>query len=175
MTILEFENKSPKIDSSVFISQKATVIGDVEIGANSSVWPNAVIRGDIKPIKIGENTNIQDNVVIHASANMEVKIGNNVSIGHSAVLHSCEIYDNSLVGIHAVVLDQTKIESWVLIGAGAVVTPKTVIPSRSLVLGIPSKVVRQLNDADLKYIEENAKNYVKLAEIYRKMLNSNYI
>ena len=171
MTIQPFENKRPKIDPSAFISEKATIIGDVEIGARSSVWPNAVIRGDTQPIKIGENTNIQDNAVIHAPSNFAspVTIGKNVSIGHSVVLHGCEIGDNCLIGIHAVILDKTKVGSWVLVGAGAVVTSNMVIPPRSLVVGVPGIVVRQLNNDDLKYIEENAKNYVILAEAYRKM------
>jgi len=161
--------KTPKIDLTAFISESATIIGDVEISAGSSVWPNAVIRGDIQPIRIGEKTNIQDNAVIHTPAHFEapVVIGRNVSIGHSAVLHGCEIGDNSLIGIHAVILDKAKIGSWVLVGAGAVVPQNVVIPPRSLVVGVPGRVVRQLNDEDLKYIEENAEDYVKAVEAYR--------
>lgn len=171
MTIITFKDKTPKIDATTFISEKSTIIGDVEIGARCSVWPNAVIRGDLQSIKINEGTNVQDNVVIHAPHQFvaPVKIGRNVSIGHSAVLHGCEIDDNSLIGIHAVVLDKTKIGSWVLVGAGAIIPSNITIPPKSLVLGVPGKVVRQLNDDDLRYIEENEKNYVMIAEEYRKM------
>ena len=170
MSILSFRSKIPRIDPTALIYESATIIGDVEIGAGCSVWPNAVIRGDARPIRVGENTNIQDHVVIHAPVKIEapVRVGRNVSIGHSAVLHGCEIGDNCLIGIHAVILDKTKIESWVLVGAGTIIPSNMVIPSKSLVVGVPGKVVRQLNDYDLKYIEENAKNYVALAEAYRK-------
>lgn len=170
MTVKAFRNKRPKIHPSTFISERAMIIGNVEIDAGSSVWPNAILRGDVHTIKIGANTNVQDNVVIHTPHQYEapVIVGRNVSIGHSAVLHGCEIGDNSLIGIHAVILDRARIGSWVLVGAGAIVPANIDIPSKSLVLGIPGKVARQLNDEDLKYIEENAKTYVRLAEEYRK-------
>jgi carbonic anhydrase/acetyltransferase-like protein (isoleucine patch superfamily) len=169
MTIQTFGDKTPRIDPTAFISESATIIGDVEIGSGCSVWPNAVIRGDEQPIRIAENSNIQDNVVIHAPSSFEapVKIGRNVSVGHCAMLHGCIIDDNSLIGIHAVILDKTWISSWVLIGAGAVVPGNMVIPSKSLVVGVPGKVVRQLNDDDLRYIEDNARTYVRLANAYR--------
>lgn len=170
MPILSFRNKTPRIDPTALISEGATIIGDVEIGAGCSVWPNAVIRGDAHPIKIGENTNIQDNVVIHAPIKTEgsVIIGSNVSVGHSSMLHGCEIGDNCIIGIHAVILDKAKVGSWVLVGAGAVIPTNMVIPSKSLVVGVPGKIVRQLNDDDLKSIEENAKTYMELAEAYKR-------
>lgn len=171
MPIIAFNGKIPKINPSAVVFETATVIGDVEIGAGSSVWPGAVIRGDSQPIRIGRNTNIQDNAVIHAPSYLEapVRLGDNVSIGHCAMLHGCEVDDNSLIGIHAVVLDKTKIGSEVLVGAGAVVPSNLTIPPRSLVLGMPGKVVRQLNDDDLKYMGDNAKRYMKLVEEYKKM------
>jgi carbonic anhydrase/acetyltransferase-like protein (isoleucine patch superfamily) len=172
MPVISFGKKTPKIDPTAFIFQSATIIGDVEIGARSSVWPNAVIRGDLQPIKIGENTSIQDNVVIHAPRHSQleapVTVGNNVSLGHSVVLHGCEIADNSLIGIHAVVLDRAKIGSWVLVGAGAVVPPNAIIPPNSLVLGVPGKVVRELKEADMRYIEGNAQSYARTVEEYKK-------
>jgi carbonic anhydrase/acetyltransferase-like protein (isoleucine patch superfamily) len=172
MPIISFGKKIPKIDPTAFIFQSATIIGDVEIGARSSIWPNAVIRGDLQPIKIGENTSVQDNVVIHAPRHSQleapVTIGDNVSLGHSVVLHGCEIADNSLIGIHAVVLDRAKIGRWVLVGAGAVVPPNTVIPSKSLVLGVPGKVVRELKEEDMRYIEGNAQSYARTVEEYKK-------
>ncbi len=169
MPIQAFRNKTPKIHPTALIAESATIIGDVEIGAYCSVWPNAVIRGDAHPIRIGNNTNIQDNVVIHAPIKSEgsVSIGENVSVGHNSMLHGCEIGDNCLIGIHAVILDRTRIGNWVLVGAGAIVPANVVIPSKSLVLGVPGKVIRQLNDDDLRYIKENAESYVRLAATYR--------
>ncbi len=171
MPILSFNGKAPKIDSSALVFESATVIGDVEIGAGSSVWPGAVIRGDLQPIRIGENTNIQDNAVIHAPSHLEapVRLGDNVSVGHCAMLHGCEVEDNSLIGIHAVVLDKTRVGSWVLVGAGALVPSNLTIPPKSLVLGVPGKVVRALKDEDLKYMEDNAKSYMQLMQTYKKM------
>lgn len=165
MPIIPFGKKIPKIDSTAFISESSTIIGDVVIGAKSSIWPNVVVRGDSRPIRIGRNTNIQDCVVIHEM----VRVGNNVTVGHSAVLHGCEVDDNSLIGIHAVILNKAKIESWTLVGAGALVPPNMVVPQKSLVIGVPGKVVRQLTDGDLKYIEGNAKRYAMMAEVYRTM------
>lgn len=174
MTIQAFRNKIPKVDSTAYIAETATIIGDVEIGARCSVWPNAVIRGDARPIRIGENTNVQDNVVIHTPTELDapVTIGRNVSIGHSAMLHGCEVDDNSLIGIHAVILDKTKIGSWVIIGAGAVIPANIIIPPNSLVVGVPGKIVRQLNNDDLKYIADNAKTYMELGEAYRETCKS---
>ena len=154
MSIQAFGNKKPKIDSTAFISEKAMIIGDVEISAGCSIWPNAVIRGDTQPIRIGENTSIQDNAVIHAPFSLEtpVLIGRNVSVGHGAILHGCKIDDNCIIGMQSVILDNSKIESWVLIGAGAVVPSNVIIPTGNLALGVPAKVVRQLGENDLKYI-----------------------
>ena len=169
MTIQAFKGKRPRIDSSALVFDSAMIIGDVEIGPNSSVWPGAVIRGDVQLIKIGENTNIQDNVVIHAPPQIDVPviIGNNVTIGHSAMLHGCQIDDFSLIGIHAVLLDRVKIGSWVIVGAGSIVTTNTTIPSKSLVLGVPGQIIRQLNDNDLRIIRDNVKSYLRLTEDYK--------
>ena len=174
MTIQAFRNKIPKINPTAYIAETATIIGDVEIGGRCSIWPNAVIRGDAHPIRIGENTNVQDNVVIHAPTELDapVTIGRNVSLGHSAMLHGCEVDDNSLIGIHAVILDKTKIGSWVIIGAGAVIPANIMIPPNSLVVGVPGKIVRQLNADDLRYIADNAKTYMKLGETYKETLKS---
>ena len=170
LSIQAFGKKRPKIDPTAFVYERAVIIGDVKIDAGCSIWPNAVIRGDVQPIRIGENTNIQDNVVIHTSSDSEapVIIGKNVSVGHGAILHGCTIGDNCVIGMQSVILDNAKIESWVLIGAGAVVPSNVNIPTKSLALGVPAKVIRQLNNSDLKYIEENAKSYLRLAAAYQK-------
>lgn len=169
MSIREFRGKWPKIDPTVFVASNATIIGDVEIGGEGSVWPNAVIRGDVQAIRIGKRVNVQDNVVIHSTSKIGVTIGDGVSIGHGAILHGCGVGNNVIVGMGSIILDGARIEDWVLVGAGAVVTTDSIIPSKSLVLGVPGRVVRQLGEEDLKRITDNAASYVNLAGQYRKL------
>jgi carbonic anhydrase/acetyltransferase-like protein (isoleucine patch superfamily) len=150
----------------VFIAPTATVIGKVKIGPGSSVWFGAVLRGDIASIKIGRNTSVQDNVIIHVSEGVETNIGDEVTIGHGAIVHGAQIEDTVLVGIGSIVLDGAKVGAGSIIGAGAVVTEDTEIPDRSLVLGVPGKVARQVTDEQLRVIKANAKSYVALAQRY---------
>ncbi|MCJ7631306.1 gamma carbonic anhydrase family protein [Candidatus Bathyarchaeota archaeon] len=168
MPIHEFKGKMPKIDSTVFVDDSATVVGDVIVGMGSSVWPNAVLRGDSGAIRIGKNVSLQDNVVIHSKTHGQVVIGDNVSVGHGAILHGCEIGSNVVVGMGAIVMDDAKIGDWVIIGAGAVVTENMLVSSKSLVLGIPGRVVDQLDEEKLRYIRENTEEYVELAKQYLK-------
>lgn len=169
MPVYEFRGKKPKIDPTVFVDDSATIVGDVVIGEGSSVWPNAVIRGDSSVIRIGRNVNLQDNVVIDSKPGGSVTIGDYVSVGHGAILHGCEIRSSVIVGMGAIVMDSAKIRDWVIIGAGAVITQNTLIPSNSLVLGIPGKVVKQLDEEKLRSIRENAEEYVELAKQYLKL------
>lgn len=157
------------IDKSVFIAEGAKVIGDVDMGENSSIWFNAVIRADSDTVKIGENTNIQDNAVIHTSAGFGVQIGNNVSIGHGAIIHGCTIKDNVIIGMGAIILNGSVIEENCIIGAGTLVTQGKVIPSGSLAFGNPVKVVRQLSEEEIKSISDNAVSYVNKAKKYREI------
>ncbi|MGL4669355.1 MAG: gamma carbonic anhydrase family protein [Methanobacteriaceae archaeon] len=152
-----------KIDSTVKIFKGARVIGDISIGKNSSIWYNAVLRGDIDYIKIGENTNIQDNCVIHCSHGFPTILKDNVSIGHGAVLHGCEIEDNVIIGMNATILNGAKIAKNSVVGAGAVISENKSFPEKSLILGVPGKVVRRLKDFEINGIEKNASVYVKLA------------
>ena len=145
---------------SVYIADGAKIIGDVEIGENSSVWYNAVIRGDSNVIRIGKNTNVQDNAVLHTSHNHALKIGDNVTIGHGAIVHGCTIGNNVLIGMGAIVLDGAVIEDNCIIGAGALVTQKKRMPEGSLVLGNPAKVVREITEEEKVAILENANEYV---------------
>ena len=168
MSIQEFRGKRPRIDPTVFIAPNATIIGDVEIGSEGNVWPNAVIRGDFQAIRIGKKVSVQDNVVIHSLSEVHVTIGDGVSIGHGAILHGCEIGNNVLVGMGSIILDGSRISDWVFVGAGAVVTSDSIIPSKSLVLGVPGKVVRQLDEEELNRIKANAEEYANLARQYRK-------
>lgn len=142
-----------------FIAPNATVVGDVTLGKNASVWYGAVLRGDSGAIRIGENTNIQDNCVLHE----QVTIGNGCSIGHGAILHGCTVGDHCVVGMGAIILDDAVLGEHCLVGAGAVVTGKMNAPAGSLLLGNPAKVVKPLTQAQIDYIHTDAKTYVKLA------------
>lgn len=168
MPIQEYKGKKPEIDPTAFIDETAKIVGNVAIGAGSSIWPNVVLRGDSGLIRIGKNVSLQDNVTIHSKASGKVVVGDNVSVGHGAILHGCEISSNVIVGMGAIVMDGAKIGEWVIIGAGAVITENKVIPTNSLVLGVPGKVVDQLDDEKLQYIKENAEEYVELAKQYLK-------
>ena len=154
------------IDKSVFIADGAKVIGDVEIGKNSSIWFNAVIRADSDTVKIGENTNIQDNAVIHTSAGFGVQIGDNVTIGHGAIVHGCTVKDNVIIGMGAIILNGAVIEENCIIGAGTLVTQGKVIPAGSLAFGNPVKIARQLTGEEIQSILDNANSYVKEAKNY---------
>jgi carbonic anhydrase/acetyltransferase-like protein (isoleucine patch superfamily) len=148
-----------------FIQLKGSVIdGDVNISIKSSVWFNAVLRGDIEPITIGKCSNIQDNCVLHSSKGYPLKIGNMVSVGHAAVLHGCEVEDNCLIGMNSTVLNGAVIKKNSIVGAGAVVTEGRKFPENSLILGVPAKNVRTLNEDEIKSIKDNEIRYAKMAE-----------
>ena len=155
-----------KTGEHVFIAPGAQVLGDVTIGNQSSVWFNAVIRGDYDKVTIGERSNIQDCAVVHVDENIPTIIGNDVTVGHSAIVHGAVIGDNTLIGMHATVLNNVKIGKYCIIGANALVTEGTEIPDYSLVLGSPGKVMRQLNKQQIKAVEENARTYVDMAARY---------
>jgi carbonic anhydrase/acetyltransferase-like protein (isoleucine patch superfamily) len=150
----------------VYIAPTATVIGDVDIAPDSSVWFGAVIRGDVASIKIGRRTSVQDNAVLHVSEGVETVIGDDVTIGHSAVVHGGNIEDTTLVGIGAIILDKATVGVGSIIGAGAVVTEEMVVPPRSLVLGVPGRVVREVTSEQIEWIKNNAEQYVQLARRY---------
>ena len=142
-----------------WIAPNATVVGDVTLQEDVSIWYGAVLRGDSGAIRIGENTNIQDNCVLHE----QVTIGNGCSVGHGAILHGCTVGDNCVVGMGAIILDGAVLGEHCLVGAGAVVTGKTNAPAGSLLLGNPAKVVKPLTQAQIDYIHADAETYVKLA------------
>jgi carbonic anhydrase/acetyltransferase-like protein (isoleucine patch superfamily) len=144
------------------------VIGDVEIGEESSVWFHTVVRGDIHRIRIGRRTNVQDHCTLHVTRRDPLVVGNEVTIGHGAVVHGCTVGDVSLIGIGAVVLDGAIIGRGSVIGAGAVVAPGTVVPAHSLVLGVPGKVVKDLGPGSVDGNRVTAANYVELARAYQK-------
>ncbi len=157
----------PILGTGVFLAETCAVIGDVEIGAESSIWYGAVIRGDVMPIRIGARTNIQDNAVVHVTFDRYgTVIGNDCTIGHAAIIHACTIEDSCLVGMGAVLLDGCVIGYGSFVGAGALVTPATLIPPGSLVLGSPAKVKRAITDAEREQIRYGATHYVELARDY---------
>ncbi|HOV69165.1 MAG TPA: gamma carbonic anhydrase family protein [Clostridia bacterium] len=164
--IKSLKDKQPDIGEDVYISPLAFVAGDVKIGKGSSIWPGASLRADLANITIGEYSNIQDNASVHVNAGVGAVIGNNVTIGHNAVVHACTIADNCLIGMGAVVLDGAYIEENCIIGAGAVVPPGKRIPTGSLVVGVPGKIIRELGKEEKAGIVENAKVYAELARIY---------
>lgn len=160
--LFSFNGISPEIAEDVFIAPGAKIIGDVVIGKESSVYYNAVIRGDIASVRIGEKTNIQDNVTIHLSQGRGVVIGNHVSIGHNAVVHACIIEDCSTIGMGAVVMDGARIRKHSIVGAGSIVTAGKDFPEYSLILGTPARYVRELTAEEVQGIVENAESYVAL-------------
>ncbi len=168
MGIITYKGITPKIDPSVFLADGVHIIGDVEIGKDSSVWFNTVIRGDVNYIRIGERTNIQDNTVVHVTnKKFPTHIGSNVTIGHSAVIHACTISDYSLIGMGAVILDDAHVGKFSLIAAGAVVTMGMVIPEGTLAAGVPAKVIRALSEDERKFLIQSAQNYVDYVATYR--------
>lgn len=159
--------KKPSYDSSVFVAEGARVLGDVEIGKESSIWFNTVVRADVSYVKIGERTNIQDNSVIHETfPKSPTIIGNNVTVGHSVILHACTVADYALIGMGSIVLDEAEIGEFVLIGAGSLVAQRTKIPSGMLAFGRPAKAIRPLTDEEKEKLKFSAEHYVKLSRTY---------
>ena len=167
MSVLSFNNKRPKIGQDCFLASSSMVIGDVEIGSCSSIWFGTVIRGDVFHIRIGYETNIQDNSIIHVTSNKNpTLIGNRVTVGHSVTLHGCTVKDHVLIGIGSIVMDQSEIEEWSILAAGSVVKPGTKIQSGKLWGGLPAKEIRDINEGERGWIEDLAGNYVKLSRQY---------
>ncbi len=167
-TILTYKGITPKFDKSVFIAEGARIIGDVTLGKDCSVWFNTVIRGDVHYITIGERTNIQDNSVIHVThKKYPCIIGSNVTIGHSAVVHAATIFDYTLIGMGAIVLDNAKVGPYSLIAAGAVVLGDTIIPEGVLAAGVPAKIIRPLTEEEKQTLVQSAQNYIDYVATYR--------
>ena len=158
------ENKK----DSIVICPGAQVIGDVELGEDVSIWHGAVLRGDTDSITIGDNSNVQDNCVVHCTKGFPVEIGKNVSVGHGAVVHGCKLEDNVLVGMNATVLNGARIGKNSIIGAGAVVSEGKEFPESSLILGVPAKAIKQVSEEQINLIQNNADNYVKLSKQYKE-------
>ncbi|MEY4464168.1 MAG: Carnitine operon protein CaiE [Pseudomonadota bacterium] len=171
MFIIPYKGITPKIDKSAYIAEGSALIGDVEIGSNSSIWFNSVLRGDVESIKIGNNTNVQDGTVIHTSRfNGPVEIGDNITIGHLSLIHACTIHNNAFIGMRTTIMDYAVIEEYAFIAAGSLIPPKKIIKSKELWMGSPAKFVRYLTDQDLEYMQDNVRNYVELTNTYNNVL-----
>ncbi|MFY0522766.1 gamma carbonic anhydrase family protein [Archangium gephyra] len=168
MALRRFRDQTPRVHPSCFVEDSAQVIGDVELGEDSSVWFNSVLRGDVNPIRIGRRTNIQDLSMIHVtSERYSTSIGDDVTVGHHVVLHGCTVGNRVLVGMGAIVMDGVEIGDDSIIGAGTLLTPGTKIPPGSLVVGSPGKVKRTLTDEERGFLLESAKHYVRTAADHR--------
>lgn len=166
--IIDYKNHTPKISDSAFIAPNATIIGDVEIGENSSVFFGSVVRGDIAPVRIGNNTNVQDLSVLHQTPGLPLTLEDNVTIGHKVTLHSCTVKQSALVGMDSIVLDEAVIGENAFVGAGSLVTGGTVIPPNTLAFGRPAKVVRELTSEDLEEMKRINETYVGHIPNYKK-------
>lgn len=167
--IIKYDGIEPKIHDNCFLAHSSDLIGKIVLGDKSSVWYGAVIRGDIETITIGARTNVQDNVTIHVAKGHPTLIGDDVTIGHNAVVHGCTIGSRVLIGMGAIILDGAIIEDDVIIGAGALIPPGKRISSKSLVVGSPGKVVRQLNEEALQGLLTSAESYVHEAYMHKNI------
>lgn len=170
MSIFKLGDKTPQIDTSAWVAPNATVIGDIRLAANTSIWWNATLRGDNDPITIGENTNIQDGSVLHTDEGIPMSIGANVTVGHLVMLHGCTVGEGSLIGIGSVVLNRAVIGKNCIVGANSLIPEGKVYPDRSLIVGSPGKVVRELTDDEVAKLQKSAAHYVNNAQRYRTTL-----
>lgn len=167
--ILPVKDKNPSWGNDCFIAENATIVGDVTMGDNCSVWFNAVVRGDVHYIKIGNNTNIQDGAVIHATyLKAPTNIGNHVSIGHNALVHGCTLHDHVLVGMGAIVMDAAVVEEYVIIGAGSVVLERTICESGYLYAGTPAKKIKALTDEQKQMLRQLPQNYIMYSSWFKE-------
>ena len=169
MKIYPYHEKQPKIHESVYVADYAVITGDVEIDELSSIWFNTVIRGDVAPTIIGKRVNIQDNSVLHQSPNNPLVLEDDVTIGHSVILHSCTVKQGALIGMGSIILDGAIIGEGAFIGAGSLIPPGKVIPPNTLALGRPAKVVRELNEDDIKDMHRISREYAEKGQYYKKI------
>lgn len=167
--IYPYYNKSPKISPTAFIADYATITGDVEIGDESSIWFNTVIRGDVAPTKIGKRVNVQDNSILHQSPNNPLILEDEVTVGHQVILHSCVIRKKALIGMGSIILDQAEIGEGAFIGAGSLVPQGKKIPPNTLAFGRPAKVIRELNEEDIKDMQRITREYAEKAQYYKSL------
>jgi carbonic anhydrase/acetyltransferase-like protein (isoleucine patch superfamily) len=174
MPVFPFEGKTPRIHPTAFIAPNAIVMGDVEIGPQSSIWYGVVLRGDLDPIRIGARSNVQDNSVLHTGLHEPCIVGDEVTIGHSAIVHGCEVRNGALIGMGACVLNRSIIGEECIVGAKALVTEGKVFQPRQMILGMPAKAVKAVTDADLEPVRVFMQRYVENGERHRRALEEWY-
>lgn len=166
--IRPFGGKTPQLGEGAFVASSASVIGDVIIGARSTIWYGAILRGDVESIRIGSETSIQDNTVIHVdSSGYSTVVGNRVTVGHSVVLHGCRVGDNALIGIGSIILNGAEVGEGAMVGAGSLVTPGMKIPPGMLALGSPARVKRPLTEEEKRDVQLGVENYIRLGREHR--------
>ena len=170
MALYQLGDDAPEIDASAYVADSASLIGKVTLAVNASVWSGVTIRGDNERITIGENSNVQENTVMHTDMGFPLVIGSNVTIGHQAMLHGCTVGDGSLIGIQAVILNGARIGKACLVGAGALVTEGKEFPDHSLIIGSPAKAVRTLGPDDIAKLAAAADSYVARARLFKTQL-----
>jgi carbonic anhydrase/acetyltransferase-like protein (isoleucine patch superfamily) len=170
--LITFKGKSPALDPTVFVAPGAKIIGEVQVGAESTIWFNTVLRGDEGPITIGNRCSIQDNSTIHLYEDAPVVIEDEVTVGHNVILHGCKVGKRSIIGMGSTILDHAEIGEECIIGANTLIPPGKKIPPRSLVVGSPGKVVRELNDKDFEIIQLSIDSYVQKGYDYREIFKN---
>lgn len=171
MRILPYKNIEPRIHPTAYIASGAVVSGDVQIGSETGIWFNAVIRGDVSPTVIGNRVSIQDNSTLHQSPNLSLIIEDEVTVGHNAILHSCTVRKGALIGMGAIVLDGAEVGEEAMIGAGCLVPPGKKIPPRTVYVGTPARLLREVNEADLQELRRIRQEYVMKAQLYKETEN----
>lgn len=170
MAVYQLGEHTPRIHETAWVAESAQVIGRVELAEGASIWFGAVVRGDVEDIRIGRNSNIQDNSVLHADSGIPLTIGENVTVGHQVMLHGCTVGDGALIGIRAVVLNGATIGRNCIVGAGSVVTEGKSFPDGTLIIGAPARVVRELDPEQIAMMQHGAPHYVNNAQRFRKEL-----
>lgn len=170
MALYRIRGHAPQVPATAYVAAEATLIGQVQLGEGATVWSGAVVRGDNEPIRIGDESNVQEGAVLHADPGFPLDIGRKVTVGHQAMLHGCSIGEGTLIGIQAVVLNGAVIGKGCLVGAGAIVTERKRFPDRSLILGAPARVARELTEEEVKRLEESAADYAARGATYRTEL-----
>lgn len=162
--IYNYKDKKPDTENAVFIAPSADIIGEVKLGKNSNIWYNSTLRGDIAPVIVGENTNIQDNSILHVDHDTPCIVGSNVTVGHGVILHGTEVKEGCLIGMGAILLNKSVISENSVVGAGALVTEGKTFPPRSLIIGSPARRVREITDGELKKMKANIDEYIMLGK-----------
>tara|TARA_Y100001970_G_C14192283_1_gene836102 strand:- start:1543 stop:2046 length:504 start_codon:yes stop_codon:yes gene_type:complete len=166
--IYDFEKNVPEVHPEAWVASNSTIIGKVKLEKDSSIWFNAVLRGDIELITIGEGSNVQDGSVLHTDPGYPLTVGKRVTVGHMVMLHGCQISDDTLIGIGSIILNNAKIGKNCIIGANTLITENKVIPDNSLVVGSPGRVLRKVTNEEIKAVLENGKHYVEFSKKYKK-------